>query len=265
MKKAIGQGLAIILLFFSTLLILQQVDWIGIFKVEKATKKTEEKLGELIWDTFNKTETENTDEFIVNSIDSIVSRICTENNIERSDLKIHIINEDDINAFALPNGHLMINSGLILNSKNQEELSGVICHEIAHIELNHVMHKLINEIGLAVLISMTTNKGGTEIMLETVKLLSSTAFDRNFEKEADLKAVDYLINARIDPEPFANFLYKLADKDDDSMKYLSWISTHPDSKARAEYVIEYSNNKTIINEVILSDETWNKLLEKLDE
>ena len=101
---------------------------------------------------------------------------------DREIIKVHVLNKDEINAFALPNGHLIIYSGLINNSGNQEELTGVICHEIAHIELNHVMKKLIKEIGLSVLISMTTGKGGSEIIKETAKMLSSSAFDRKLEK-----------------------------------------------------------------------------------
>ena len=68
----------------------------------------------------------------------------------------------EVNAFALPNGHLVIYSGLILNSDNQEQFSGVICHEIAHIRLKHVIKKLIKELGFSVIISMTTGSYGSE-------------------------------------------------------------------------------------------------------
>jgi predicted Zn-dependent protease len=79
-----------------------------------------------------------------------------------------VLNNDEINAFALPNGHLIVYSGLILNSDNQEELIGFICHEIAHIALNHIMKRLVKEIGTSVLISMTTGNGGSEIIKENV-------------------------------------------------------------------------------------------------
>ena len=176
-----------------------------------------------------------------------------------------MLNKDEINAFALPSGHLIVYSGLIINSDNQEELIGVICHEIAHIELNHVMKKLVKEIGLSVLISITTGNGGSEIIKETAKILSSTAFDRSLEKEADIKAVDYLVNAKVNPEPFANFLYKLSNKEHDATEYLTWISTHPDLKERAKYIIEYSKNKLTDYEPILSIETWEKLKVELNE
>jgi predicted Zn-dependent protease len=230
-----------------------------VFKVQQVTDKTEQKLDELFWEVFKKSEKEVKNTHVVNSVDSIVTQICKASKIDRDKLKVHVLKKDEINAFALPYGRLIIYSGLILNSENQEELTGVICHEIAHIELNHVMKKLVSEIGLSVLISMTTGNSNSEVIKETAKMLSSSAFDRSLEKEADIKAVDYLLNANVNPEPFADFLYKLSDSEHEATKYLTWISTHPDSKERAEYIIEYSKGKLTQYKPILSNEAWNKL------
>lgn len=263
MKKTIFQGALIILLFFGIWAVLSQINWVKILNVQQATDKTAQKLGELFLEVFQKAEKEIKNIQVINSVDSIVAHICKENQIDRESIKVHILNNDEINAFALPNGHLIIYSGLILNSDNQEELAGVICHEIAHIELNHVMKKLVKEIGLSALISMTTGNGGTEVIRETAKTLSSSAFDRSLEKDADIKAVDYLINAKVNPEPFANFLYKLSLKEHEATKYLTWISTHPDSKERAAYIVENSKNKLTDYQPILSSEAWDKLKEEL--
>ena len=230
-----------------------------IIHVEQVTDKTEQQLGELFWEVFKKSEKEITYTHVVNSVDSIVTHICEANKIDRSKLKIHILYKSDTNAFALPNGHLVIFSGLISNSDNQEELAGVISHETSHIELNHVMKTLVKEIGLSVLISMTTGNSSAEVIKETAKLLSSSAFDRSLKKEADIKAVDYLVNANINPEPFSDFLYKLSGSEHEVTKYLTWFSTHPDSKERAEYIIEYSKGKLIEYKPILSNKTWANL------
>lgn len=259
MNRAVIQGLITISLFLCTWYALMQIDWVKIFQVRQATEKTEEKLGELFWEVFKNSEKEIKDIHVVSSVDSIVTKICTANKIERERIKIHVLSKDEINAFALPNGHLIVYSGLILNAEKQEELAGVICHEIAHITLNHVMKKLVKEIGLSVLISMTTGNSGGEVIKETAKMLSSSAFDRGLEKEADVKAVDYLINAQVNPEPFADFLYKLSESENEATKYLTWISSHPDSKDRAQYVIEYSKGKLKEFKPILSDTTWIKL------
>jgi beta-barrel assembly-enhancing protease len=263
MKNPLIQGLIILIFFFGTWFALNQIDWVKLFKIQKVTEKTEKKLGDLFWEVFKKTEVEIKNPIILNSVDSMVSHICKANNIDINLLKIHILDKDEINAYALPDGHLVLYSGLISKSANEEELAGVISHEIAHIELSHVMKKLGKEIGFSVLISMTTGSGGAEIIKETAKMLSSSAFDRSLEKEADIKAVDYLINSNLDPKPFADFLYKLSEEKGNDIKYLTWISTHPDSKERSAYIIEYSRGKPINKKQILSNENWNKVKDEL--
>ena len=265
MRRILLQGLLLITLFFSSWFVLQQIDWVNVLKIEQKSEKTEEKLDELLWETIKTTEDENTNPLVLKSVDSLITRICDLNDIDRSKIKFNVINKDEVNAFAMPNGRLVIYSGLITASENQEELAGVLCHEIAHIQLNHVMKKLVKEIGLSALISITTGSNGSELIKETAKVLSSTSFDRSLEKEADIKAVEYLTKAEINPEHFAQFLYKINDSESEIMKYLTWISTHPDSKNRAEYIIEHSKNNNVKNVPILKDETWNKLKEVLKE
>jgi predicted Zn-dependent protease len=260
MKKILLQGVLIIVSFTLLWFSLSRIDWISLFAIKKATAKTEEKLGKLFWEVFEKNEKENKDPFVSRSIDSIISRICDANEIERNSLKIHILINDDVNAFALPDGHLVIHTGLILSSENAEGLCGVIAHEIAHIERKHVMKKLIKEIGLSVLISMTTGGGGTEAAKDAVRILSSSAFDRTLEKEADITAVDYLIKAKVDPEDFANFLYMIAETEENPGRFLTWMSTHPDSKERGNYIIEYAKGKNTHYQKVIDDDTWRKMI-----
>lgn len=263
MSKTLIHGILTVFLFFATWFVLTKIDWVSVLKVKKAADKTETKLGELFWESFERSERVNNNPFVVKAVDSMVSKICASNNIDRKHIKVHIIQKDDVNAFALPDGHLVIYTGLISKADKQEELCGVIGHELAHIELNHIMKKLIKEVGLSALISMTTGNNGAEIIKETTKMLSSTAFDRSLEKDADLKAVDYLTKAKINPAPFADFLYKLSDQENEAAQYLIWMSTHPDSKARAEYIVEYCKNKKANYEKVLTPDNWNKLKEFL--
>lgn len=262
MKKIIFQGLIIIILFLSSWFLLNQIDWMTLLKVEQKKSGIEDKLGEMFLDIFRNEDKENNDEIILNAVDSIILKVCFENKIEKSRIKVHVLKNDDINAFALPGGHLIIYSGLIIASESPEELSGVICHEIAHIELDHVMKKLIKEMGLNVLLSMTSN-GSTDISREAAKLLSSSAFDRNMETEADKMAIDLMIEARIDPSPFADFMYKNSKTDDELLKRLSWINTHPGSEERVTTILRHIEGRTFVKESVLSAETWKKLTERL--
>ena len=261
--KIVFQVLTVVALFFAIWFSLEKIDWMTILKVEKVTRSTEEKLGDIFWEMFDKSGKGIHSSEVTLPLDTILTRICDANGIDKNKIKLHIIKSDEINAFALPNNHLVLCSSLIASSDNEAELIGVICHELAHLEMHHVMKKLIKEVGFSILISISTGKSGSKIVEETTKLLSSTAYDRNLEKEADIKAVDYLIKSNIDPKPFANFLYKLDNKESKAAKHLSWISTHPGSIERAKYVIEYSRGKGENVQPILSLATWEKLKEIL--
>lgn len=258
MNKVISEFIIVAGLFIATFFLLSRVDWVSVLNVKKATLKTEEKLGSLFWEMFSRAEKEIKSDKIRNSLDSLVDHLCKKNSIDKSKIKLHVLEKDEINAFTLPDDYLVVYSGLINASENEAELLGVLGHEIAHMEKGHVMKKLIKEIGLSALISMTSGGGG-EAIKEAVKLLSSSAYDRDLEREADITSVDYLINANIDPEAFANFLYRLSDREKNIPNQVFWISTHPDSKERAENIIEYIRGKDIEKNAVLTKAQWDNL------
>jgi predicted Zn-dependent protease len=244
MKKIFTELVLTVAIIVSVWFGLSQVDWMKLFKIKQTTQNTEEKIGDLFWKMMQNSETEITSDSIVAPVDSILTRICTANSIDRTKIKLHLVQKDDINAFALPGNHLVIYSGLITTCGNEAELYGVIGHEMAHMEKNHVMNRLVKEIGLSVLISMSTGNGNSEAIKSAIQKISSSAYDRKLETEADLTAVDYLEKAGIDPEPFANFLYRLADESKNLPSQIYWISSHPESKERAEKIIERIKGKS---------------------
>jgi predicted Zn-dependent protease len=100
---------------------------------------------------------------------------------------------------------------------------------------------------------------------ETVKMLSSSAFDRQLEKDADIAAADFLMKANVNPEAFANFLFRYSQGESESAKYLTWASTHPESRERAEYIIEYSRDRHIDYTPILAPDILVKVKERIKE
>jgi len=265
MEKVLYRSLIILALFFSTWFVLNQIDWITIFNVEKLTSNTEEKLGEIFWEMIEQNNDEIDEEDVITTIDSLISIICTSNNIDQSQIKVHILNSNEVNAYALPGNHLVLCKELILSSNNESELCGVICHELAHIERDHVVKKLVKEIGLSVLISTTIGNSSPDIISSSIKTLSSTAYDRNLEREADLTAVDYMINSDIDPLPFADFLSRTWGDESEIMENLSWVSTHPEANARSEYIIAYCNDYNWGSTEVLAPSTWINLKSKLED
>lgn len=258
-RKLLIQALLITGIFFSLLFVMRRVDWVGFFKIDSGKQKTEELLGELLWDVFKQKDGEILVTGAVNAVDSIVSSICRANHISPDHFKLHIVKNEEINAFMLPDGHLIIYSGLLIETENAEELAGVLGHEMAHHEQGHVMKKLIREVGLSVLVSITLGNGTPEVIQQVVKLISSSAFDRKLEEEADLMAVKYLQTAQIETEPFAQFLFRLAKSEGNQDKYLSWINTHPNSEERAKYILEAGKTGGKKYKPVISDSNWESM------
>jgi beta-barrel assembly-enhancing protease len=263
MKNIIVQGIVVLVSFLLIWFGFSQLDFLKFFKVKERSINIEQKLGDLIWDEISRSEDVVLKDSITKTLDSLIEPICKANKIDRDSIKVHIINKDEINAFALPNKHLVVFTGLITDCKQQESLQGVLGHEIAHIEKNHVMKKLSKELGFSILISATTGGKGGHLIKEIFKTLSSSAYDRSLEKEADITSVEYMIKAEIDPKPLADFMYQMS-LDNQMSDSLYWISTHPESEERAKYILDFIKGKKIKSKPTLTDKNWRKFQKEVN-
>lgn len=251
-------------LFLGAFYMVKKVDWMKLFHVERFTKSADQKINQLFLKAFIQDNKVLYDTALTNPVDSILTRICDRNQINRSDVKLYLVQSDDVNAFALPGGHLIVYTGLIDFVENESELAGVLGHEVAHIELDHVMKKMGKEIGLSVLINMTAGGGNGELIKEALKKLTSTAFDRELEKDADIKSVEYLSKAQIDYKGMSAFMDRLAKDKENLGDHVTILSTHPASDDRAKYISEQGKKYKYQIKPVLSDSSWNafKIAEK---
>lgn len=258
MKRVVNQFTVVLILFLGIYFFAKQIDWIKLFQINQISDITDAKLGDILWYSTKNDEHVINDNFTCDSVDSLLCEICIKNDIRRDKIKLHILKKDQVNAFALPGNHIVIHSGLIKEAQNQEELIGVICHELAHIQLSHIRKKLVKEFGLSILLSIVSGTGDSSMIGLIVKHLTSSSFDREYEKEADLKAVEYMRIANVNIKPFADFLYRLSEEIE-NIKFSEIINTHPNSKSRARYILEKSKNYNHNEVNIIKDITWNQL------
>ena len=235
MKKLIVLLLFIVLAFGGCIYVISLFNWKKTFGIEKVTTDLDQKLGDVFWESYSADMVEVKDDKVILPIIKMVDQLCSENGIKSSSIKVHVVNNKEINAFAMPGRHLVVHTGLIQFADHEDEIAGVIAHEIAHIESGHVVKKLGKEIGLSILMNLTLGDIGGEVVRNALSTITSTAYDRSLEKEADLKAVDYMIAAKMNPTYLASFLEKL-DKQSQTPEVLQWVSTHPDSKERVSYI-----------------------------
>jgi beta-barrel assembly-enhancing protease len=258
MQKVLFQLLVTLVLFFGIWYSLSQVSFVDRADIEKFSKENEKRLGELILKTIKATGHEVDSAKVKAFIDSLGKRLCEANAIDYYKIKIHIIKNQEVNAFTLPDNNMVIYTGLIQYAKSAEEVAGVMAHEIGHMEKNHVMKKLVKEIGLTMLFTIAGGDAGFEILKETARILSSSAFDRSQESEADAFAVEMMANANINPEQLGNFLFRLGQQTNHVPEELTWLSTHPDSKERAAKIIASKKDYSFSDKPIL-DTSWEEV------
>lgn len=254
MKKVSIQFLLLAVSFFGIWFLLSNINFVKHFHVAELSKENEKKLGELVLDDVRRENRELKSDNVQTFVDSVRNRLCDANGIADSSIGIHIVIKDDVNAFALPDGNIVVYTGLIQYCKSPEELSGVMAHEMGHIEHGDVMKKLMRDVGLSMLTTVAGGNADEEIGRDMMRLLSSSAFDREQESEADSAAVRIMARANIDPQCLANMLFRLSQEKNDNSGRFEWLSTHPNSQDRAAEILKL-RKKVVFHPVPIADST----------
>lgn len=136
------------------------------------------------------------------------------------EFRFYVINELDPNAFAIPGGYIFINTGLITLAENEQEIAGVLAHEISHVTQRHIAKmieksKVLSIATLAAMVAgMLAGRGGAG-SAASVAMAQGTAgalqlkFSREIEQDADQHGLNLLIKAGYDPYGMINFFNRL--------------------------------------------------------
>ena len=159
-----------------------------------------------------------------------------------------IVNDDAINAFALPGGYIGVNVGLIQASETESELAGVLAHEIAHVTQRHIARSVydnqrssilsIAAMLAAVLLGAASDAGGDAMQGILTASQAATVqrqidFTRSNEFEADRIGMDTLYSAGFNPLGMASFFEKLSRRYGLArQKVPQFLQTHPVTSER---------------------------------
>ena len=161
---------------------------------------------------------------------------------------IKVIDDDEINAFALPGGFFYVNSGLILAAESEAELAGVMAHEIAHVAARHATKNATkSEIWNLASIPLVFLGGPVGYAVRQAAglavPLTMLKFSRGAEKEADLLGLEYMFATGYDPGAFITFFEKLQTKDEKRPNFVvRAFASHPptgDRVRKTQLVIEH--------------------------
>lgn len=153
-----------------------------------------------------------------------------------------VVNENEVNAFAVPGGHIYVYRGLIEKSATMSELAGVLGHEIAHVTRRHSMLQQRNQKRAAVGVTLgcilapqvcANGVGSAAVNAGGGALFSK--FSRDDEAEADRFGVQYVTRAGIDPRGMPSMFHTLiAERKTNPTGLDKFFASHPVEESRVE-------------------------------
>lgn len=194
----------------------------------------------------------------------------------RPDLEYHftILNDEMINAFALPGGFVYVTRGILTHMNSESELAAVLGHEIAHVTEKHALRsqnrgkamKILSAVGAVV-----TQTPGVYELGDLFGGVLLTGFSREFELEADRVGAEYMARAGYSPDAMLKTIDVLKATDQIEIEeariekreprvYHGFLASHPDNDTRYKAAIKESDKLLKdYDEFVKTDEFLEKL------
>lgn len=211
-------------------------------------RNTEAQIGRAIMAQLRSTGKVVEDPLINEYINEIGHRIAARTNDGQYEFSFFIVKDPVINAFALPGGYIGVHTGLIEATRSEDELAGVLAHEIAHVTQRHIARAIHANSRQSILstalmlgaVILGAAGGNGDAAQAAVAVAQGTAaqqqinFTRSNEYEADRIGIGALADAGFDPNGMASFFEVMSQQDTSSpeVRAPEFLRTHPVTTTR---------------------------------
>lgn len=146
--------------------------------------------------------------------------------------RVRVIHDDSVlNAFCTPGGYIYVYTGILKYLDSEDQLAGVLAHEIGHADMRHSTRQMTEMYGVEALISLLA--GNHQMLKQVSTSLIGLKFSRNHETQADQKSVEYLCPTPYQADGAAGFFEKIQSAG--GQRPIEFLSTHPDPGNRIEH------------------------------
>lgn len=152
-----------------------------------------------------------------------------------------LVDQPEVNAFAIPGGHIYVNRGLVERAATMAELAGVLGHEVAHVTQRHSMKQMAaaqrtNVIGAGLCLFIPSLcEGVTGVVLQVGAEAGFAKFSRDDEAESDRLGVRYVLAAGIDPRGVPTmFRTLLEERERNPTIFDTFFGSHPVEESRVQ-------------------------------
>ncbi|MCX8052496.1 MAG: M48 family metalloprotease [Armatimonadetes bacterium] len=170
--------------------------------------------------------------------------------VSKFNYEFKVIEDKDVNAFSLPGGRIYVNSGLLDLITSDDELAGVLAHEIAHAAHHHMIALLRKQsnvdkyVALVAIAGILSNMRGRDLNnilmgAQMIRIGKLNTYTQEAEKDADRTAVAYMVRSKYNPEGLLSFMRKLEEKHQENPTLpLGIYQTHPAPYRRVAFIAQ---------------------------
>lgn len=237
----------------SLVLLVWQHDYVTTWAANRVSMKTEKRLGESVLKSLNPQANFLRDGAAVKAVQTIGQQLTAGSAYQ---YQWYVSKDPTVNAFAIPGGIIVVNSGLLKKADSPNELAAVLAHEVQHVEQKHALKNMMNSAGIAAIVLVVLGDANAVVMLMAHQV-SAQYFNRQIESDADLKGLQLLHKKNIDSAGMVSFFKKMnagfiskktnakekpntePDTETEEADVASWFSSHPDTVSRIQTVERY--------------------------
>ena len=182
-------------------------------------------------------------------IDEIGQKLAKYSELEDLKFYFKILKKEGPNAFSIPGGYVYITFDLLDYIQSDDELAGILAHEIAHIIHNHALKQTRDNTKftlLTILGVLLTGEPDVAVLGKLTTITFLNQYSRKYEEEADLTAVELMLKAGYNPVGFLTYMERLHGREMFKPSIdLGIYQTHPDTINRVNYIKEKLSEKGI--------------------
>ncbi len=170
--------------------------------------------------------------------------------MNKFDYSFKVVESKDINAFSLPGGYIYVFEGLINDAESDDELAGVLAHEISHASFRHVatleaeQEKLQRLTLPLILLSLLGGAAAASTALVGNQFLTTAignGWSQQAESAADYGGLQFMLKTKYNPTAILTFMERMASRERSNFlaNELGILRTHPPGRERAESLVRY--------------------------
>lgn len=185
------------------------------------------------------------DPIVTEYTENLVYKLASHSEVKDRRFEIVILDNPELNAFAVPGGVIGINAGLYLNAENEDEFAAVLAHELAHLSQRHFARQVEESrkqaplamatlLGSILLLATNNTEAGFAGLMtsQAAATQSALSYSRDWEREADRIGMHTLVGSGFDPQGMPNMFQLMFSATKYSERPPEFLSTHPVTEAR---------------------------------